>query len=251
MSQSLSVEFAHTENAFGGVMVGTNWGYGNLAKYDKGLEFHTFYHPFSTEYVKNLNQRGLSGLMQSDTEIVSDGGTTFERTYKPNFTHGFVQKPSDFAARTYYKENVCFDVYGANSLYNWELFFYAPLYIAIRLSKNGKFEEAMKWFNYIFDPTTDDPPVAGQSDVSRYWKVLPFKTTPAESLEDWFRRLSPNTDPNTENAIIKEWRDNPFDPHLVAANRPLAYMKHVVMKYVENLIAWGLLMLFRYRSLAV
>src|SRR5438045_1537191 len=59
------------------------------------------------------------------------------------------------------------------------------------------------------------------------------------SPTDWFRSLSPNTDPTTENAVIAEWRDNPFDPHRVAANRPLAYMKHVVIKYVENLIAWG------------
>ena len=97
----------------------------------------------------------------------------------------------------------------------------------------------MKWFHYIFDPTTDEMPGAGESEISRYWKVLPFKTTPAESLEDWFRTLSPNSDPNTENAIIGEWRDNPFDPHLVASNRPLAYMKNVVIKYVENLIDWG------------
>ena len=44
---------------------------------------------------------------------------------------------------------------------------------------------------------------------------------------------------NTENAVIGEWRDNPFDPHLIASNRPLAYMKHVVVKYVENLIGLG------------
>lgn len=211
------------------------------ARSDTGLEFHTFYHPFSSHYVTNLNQRGVSGLMEADTTIASDNGATFVNAYNPNFTNNFVQKPSDFSTGTYYKENVCFWPYGANSLYNWELFFHAPLYIATRLSKNGKFEEAMKWFHYIFDPTTDDLPGPGETEISRYWKVLPFKTTPVESLEDWFRNnLSPNPDPNNpENAIIGEWRDHPFDPHLVAGNRPLAYMKHVVVKYVENLLAWG------------
>src|SRR6185503_16990589 len=63
--------------------------------------------------------------------------------------------------------------------------------------------------------------------------------TPAESIEDWFRTLAPNADPNVENAVIGEWRDNPFDPHVIAAGRPLAYMKHVVIRYVENLVAWG------------
>ena len=208
---------------------------------DTGLEFHTFYHPFSSRYVTNLNQGGLQGLLESDTTIPSDGGATFVNNYDPNFTQSFVQRPDDLASGTYYKENVCFWPFGANSLYNWELFFHAPLYIAIRLSKNGKFEKAMEWFHNIFDPTTDEMPGPGETEISRYWKVLPFKTTPAESVEDWFRdNLSPNPDPNNrENAVIGEWRDNPFDPHLVASNRPLAYMKHVVVKYVENLLAWG------------
>jgi hypothetical protein len=144
-----------------------------------------------------------------------------------------------FEKGTYYKENVCFDVYGANSLYNWELFFHAPLYIATRLSKNGKYEEAMKWFHYIFDPTTDEMPEAGH-ETSRYWKVLPFKTEEDISLEEFFRQLNKETDPESKfSAVVSEWRKNPFDPHLVAASRPLAYMKHVVIKYVENLIAWG------------
>lgn len=79
----------------------------------------------------------------------------------------------------------------------------------------------------------------GQSETSRYWKVLPFKTTPAEDLEDFFLTLSPNNNPATENMTIGEWRDNPFNPHLVARNRPLSYMKYVVIKYVENLLEWG------------
>ena len=250
-NQGMVIE--HIDEAFGGIIEDIM----ENIRPDKNLEFHTFYYPFSSEYVTNLNQGGLSrgnkglefppGLMESDTEIPSDDGDTFWDAYYPNFYQGLVQKPSDFNSRTYYKENVCFDVFGANSLYNWELFFHAPLYIAIRLSKNGKFEEAMKWFHYIFDPTTDEMPGAGESETSRYWKVLPFKTEHTESLEELFRKLNKETDrsspdysPDSElSDIVSEWRDNPFDPHLVASNRPLAYMKHVVVKYVENLIAWA------------
>ena len=219
-----------------------------------GLEFHTFYHPFSSKFVTRLNQGGLPVLMGCDTEdpldeIKSDDGVNFEEIYKPNFEKGLVlPKMEDecFKKRTYYKENVCFDVYGANSLYNWELFFHAPLYIATRLSKNGKYEEAMKWFHYIFDPTTDEMPEAGH-ETSRYWKVLPFKTEESISLEELFRQLNKETDPSSQDYdpgskfsdVVSQWRKNPFDPHLVATNRPLAYMKHVVIKYVENLIAWG------------
>ncbi len=250
VSKNCVMEMSHVEAAFGAVkdMIHADWEM--LFRYDKGLEFHTFYHPFSSKFVTRLNQGGMPALMGSDTEdpsdydaIKSDGGDTFEDIYFPSFTQGLVKRHSAFDTppdpRTAYKENVCFDVYGANSLYNWELFFHAPLYIATRLSKNGKYEEALKWFHYIFDPTTDEMPGTGESEISRYWKVLPFKTEPVKRLEDWFRSLSPNKNPITENAIIGEWRDNPFDPHLVASNRPLAYMKHVVIKYVENLIAWG------------
>lgn len=251
LTKNYAMEMSRVDEAFCSVK-DTRYNFG--WRQDKGLEFHTFYHPYSGKYVERLNQGGLPHLMESDTSVLSNGGTpdngkTFENTYDPNFTHGLVRKPDDFSEplKTYYKENVCFDTLGANSLYNWELFFHAPLYIATRLSRNGKYEEAMRWFHYIFDPTTDEMPGAGESEISRYWKVLPFKTTPAETLEKLFTELNKETDTSSPDydsgsdyfRIVSEWRANPFDPHLVASNRPLAYMKHVVIKYVENLIAWG------------
>jgi hypothetical protein len=249
MKEARKTTISRVDRAFGGVSLMTD-----LAsklklhvRMDKGLEFHTMHHPYSGAYVKRLNETGLPGLMDSDTVLPSDAGVTFEGLYKPNFANGFVQKPADFPTRTYYKDNVCFDAYGANSLYNWELFFHAPLYIATRLSRNGRHREAMKWFHYIFDPTSDAMPGPGEPDTARYWKVLPFKTAPAESLEDWFRTLMPNSDPTMENAIIGEWRDHPFDPHLIASNRPISYMKHVVLAYVQNLVDWAD-MLFRQDS---
>src|SRR5688572_14257627 len=54
-------------------------------------------------------------------------------------------------------------------------------------------------------------------------------------LQKIFNELRPN-EPDT---TINEWRNNPFKPHLVARSRPVAYMKWVVMKYIDNLIAWG------------
>jgi len=46
-----------------------------------------------------------------------------------------------------------FERQGPYALYNWELFFHIPFLIATRLSKNQRFEEAQKWFHYIFNPT--------------------------------------------------------------------------------------------------
>ena len=50
-----------------------------------------------------------------------------------------------------------------------------------------------------------------------------------------------------EQKQVKKWvlasyeqiQQNPFKPHLVASARPLAYQYYVVMKYLDNLIAWG------------
>ena len=235
------------ENWWDSIKVITDSLIADEVKIYEGLEFHTFYHPYSNYFVKRLNDReGIRKLLETDIEIgTGDEGETFTNYYKPQYLSGLVKTASD-PYRTYYKENVCFDVFGANSLYNWELLFHAPLYVATRLSKNGKYEEAMKWFHYIFDPTTDEA-IDPDNENSRYWKVLPFKTTRAESLEEWFRRLNKESDRsnpqyNPESVLsnaVAEWRKYPFEPHLVASNRQIAYMKHVVIKYVENLIAWG------------
>ncbi len=204
--------------------------------------FHTFHHPKSSDYVERLNQNGVAELLRSDLTLPDDQGDGFTAAYGPRFDSGLVTpRPAElgdgkqYSDRTFYKNNVCFDSHGANSLYNWELFFHAPLYIATRLSKSGKYEEAMKWFHYIFDPTSDEKS-DGENELSRVWQVLPFRKETPVQLEEWFRR---NVKPGEENPDIAEWIENPFDPHLVANNRPLAYMKHVFIKYVENLIAWG------------
>ena len=38
---------------------------------------------------------------------------------------------------------------------------------------------------------------------------------------------------------VEVWRNNPFSPHAIARLRTTAYQKTVVMKYIDNLIAWG------------
>ena len=116
------------------------------------------------------------------------------------------------------------------SIYNWELFFHTPMMLADALSKSQQFEEAMKWFHYVFNPVAD-----GQ-DNSRFWQFIPFKDIDAKNILD---KILNNLKPNAKNDDINEWRNNPFKPHLVARSRPVAYMKWVVMKYIDNLVAWG------------
>lgn len=116
------------------------------------------------------------------------------------------------------------------SIYNWELFFHTPMMLGDSLSKSQQFKEAMKWYHYVFNPMADGGP------DNPLWQFSPFKDMDAKHILDHiFNKLKPNqSDPE-----INEWRSNPFKPHLVARGRPVAYMKWVVMKYIDNLVAWG------------
>lgn len=225
-----------------------------------GFAFYTFYHPFVATFIKKLNQGGVPSLLEANTAefpqdkwfpnidanpatAANDNGVTFSK-YDPDFNHIQVQSASD-PARNYYLENVDFSKYGAYSLYNWELFFHIPYLIATRLSKNGKYAEARKWFHYIFNPLSTEIPAPGHTN-SRYWQVLPFKTAPLDDIISYIKKLQPGYDVDPKNPAnsdgnkqVDQWRDDPFNAFLIARNRPIAFMKNVVMSYLDNLIAWA------------
>lgn len=213
--------------------------------------FETFYHPYSCDILRQLNRYGIDGLYQWSQQqpiLQLDQRLFFEATYAP--TKNVVQRP-------YPKEDIDFSERGSYAQYNWELFFHAPLHIAERLSKNQRFEEAQQWFHYIFDPTTGSKDKIPQ----RFWKVRPFYENSSfdVSMQDLMELLAKPTTPvflelnslllpkksqeldaaeNLRNQI-EQWRKHPFNPHLIARMRPIAYQKTVVMKYIDNLIAWG------------
>ena len=131
-----------------------------------------------------------------------------------------------------------FSTSGAYSIYNWELFFHAPLLIAIHLSQNQQFQDAQNWFHTIFDPTDDsDGPTP-----ARFWKVRPFQYNDAELIQQTMVNLSNGQNPQLQSDTINSinaWAATPFEPFVVAQYRPTAYMLKTVMAYLDNLIAWG------------
>lgn len=134
--------------------------------------------------------------------------------------------------------NLDFNFDGAYSIYNWELFFHAPLLIAIHLSQNQRFRDAQHWFHYIFDPTDNS---AGPTP-ERFWKVLPFQSTDVRMIEEILVNLSTIQDPKLYQQTVDSigaWKKAPFQPFVVAKYRPTAYMLKTVMAYLDNLIAWG------------
>lgn len=146
--------------------------------------------------------------------------------------------PSDLVQLPYPAKDLDFTSSGAYSVYNWELFYHVPITIAIHLSKNQRFEEAMQWFHYIFDPTDDsDGPTP-----ERFWKVKPFQYTDVKLIEEILVNLSAGTDTQLWQDTINSigaWKDAPFRPHVVARYRQTAYMFKTVMAYLDNIIDWG------------
>jgi hypothetical protein len=49
-------------------------------------------------------------------------------------------------------------------------------------------------------------------------------------------------------AAVRRYLDDPFDPHAIAAMRPGAYRRAVVMGYIDNLLDWGDVLFRRYTA---
>jgi hypothetical protein len=116
------------------------------------------------------------------------------------------------------------------ALYNWEADFHAPMLLVERLLKSQQYEQALAMCHNVLNP------FASGSSKERFWQFPPFRTVNAERV---LERLFSNLKPSQSDADITKWRENPFQPHVVARLRPSAYMKWVAMKYIEILIAWG------------
>jgi hypothetical protein len=266
-----------------------------------------------------LNRRllvgGLDALLAPDTQELDE---------LPAFTTGTPDAttirvlPRTATAGMPIGSHLDFD--SSNGLYYWEIFFHAPLLIAQALNDAQRFDEAKRWYEYVFDPTQRE----------RYWRFLPFVTVDVDALvagcradlrelgngtvsgalggilgtiepmapaflptreltgseKDYLASLAaPGTAlaPNpldtirstlaglSESAarrsllervefirmlgrrhalmgdrtsLLAAYRDDPFDPHRIAALRPAAYRRTVVMAYIDNLLDWGD-MLFR------
>lgn len=212
-----------------------------------GYRFYTHFHPYVKHLIKELIEGSVDGLQKSDTDYTSqklaDGSPRpvfyeeFFKDYHPHATLVPETKPGS-AKSLYPVKDLDFTSSGGYSVYNWELFFHVPFNLAIQLSKSQRYEEAMKWFHYIFDPADDSPGAAPE----RFWHVKPFQQTQVKKIEELMLNLSSQADyalfTETVNSI-NQWKANPFRPHVIARFRQSAFMMKTVMAYLDNLIEWG------------
>lgn len=181
--------------------------------------FNTFYHPHVQGFMRELNKSGIPGVLRR--KLQEEGDLVAFQQYQPTAA----------VIGEHPKGIVDFAYGGPYSQYNWELFFHLPIHIACRLGTDQRFEEARRWFHYIFDPTSGE-----DGSKERFWQFKPFHDAaqlPLTTLEDLLQHQS-----ELERQVEK-WSANPFQPHVVARMRITAYMKFTVMKYVDNLVAWG------------
>lgn len=197
--------------------------------------FKNFFHPYTTPFLKALDANGVDALLERRTQLQS--AATFRARYAPTDA---VSSEDDDGQSAYPIEEVDFSFGGAYSLYNWELFFHLPLLIATRLTQSQRFEEAQRWLHFVFDPTDASDPVGPR----RFWRTRPFyeesqADVQAERIETIVRELADGTPDAELSGEVDEWRRNPFKPHAIARLRITAYQKNVVMRYLDNVIAWG------------
>jgi hypothetical protein len=198
--------------------------------------FENFFHPFVGQLVERLNLKSLDGLLDPN----------FLGGLKAEFFDTFYTSLTELVKVNHFPKEIDLRVGGPYANYNWELFYHIPLTIAVHLSKNQRFDEAQRWFHFIFDPTANDTSVPVPT---RFWRFLAFrKPGELKQIDEQLAILSKPTGECTpaeldlKNHILEGYeaiKDDPFQPHKVARTRQLAYQYSVVMKYLDNLIAWG------------
>lgn len=196
-----------------------------------GEQFKNMYHPLVCPLRTTLYRGGVAELMKRETQL-KDTGFNFNSFYQP----------TPVVPQLHPIEDIDFSSDGSYSGYNWELFFHIPFLLAARLSKDQKFEEALTWFHYIFNPTG-----ALHGDVpQKYWVTKPFFLRQTgdyinQRIDTLLYKLAnPNTPEIKElEFAVAQWREKPFQPHVIARFRPVAYQKALVMKYIGNLTEWG------------
>ena len=206
--------------------------------------FEHFFHPYTGEIITALNRGSLADIFNAEFQASLHSADPaapddfFTQTYKPATTTA--------SSVGHFRKEIDVSVEGAYSNYNWELFFHIPLTIAVHLSKSQRFAEAQRWFHYIFDPTANDP---ATSAPARFWNFIAFRESNStgridrqlELLSKPLGELTPAERVQRQRVLdgYQAILDHPFQPHAVARTRHLAYQYNVVMRYLDNLIAWG------------
>ena len=219
-------------------------------KVQKGLagtyRLENFFHPQVSALVDRLSRSSLKEALDP-IQLEQLGVDYFEQNYEHHGSRN-TSFPRDFVdskglvslERPFPKLAIDTDGGGPYANYNWELLFHIPVGIAVHLTKTQRFAEAQRWFHLVFDPTDPD---------GDYWRSLALRGGGARRQIDALLKLlsaspsAPNTPEGKERerllAGYNEIMRRPFQPFAVARTRLISFQFMVVMRYLDNLLAWG------------
>ena len=201
------------------------------------FDFTIHFHPRIGELIKTLKREGVPGLLRLPAVRPTDNGTTFMATYHPTPIYVPYLSPASVP-----NEDIDFTLRRAPTpLYNWELFFHIPFLIATRLSQQPALRRGAALVPLHLRP--DGHRLAREPRTPRARAVLAGAAVPRRRQQLGRRRCDSAAANDAGRAstdqVDRLAAPNPFKPHVIARLRAVAYKKAVVMKYLDNLIAWG------------
>ncbi|TEY75128.1 hypothetical protein BOTCAL_0065g00300 [Botryotinia calthae] len=129
------------------------------------------------------------------------------------------------------------------AIYNWEVGLHTVLLAVDRFSATQQYEEALEVARLVFDPSADLELKADEELTYRScWRFPPFQEMARQIAirgETSFDPLNLDHLSKEIQLAIKERRSYGSLVHAAARGRPISYMKWIVMKYAEILIAMG------------
>lgn len=129
----------------------------------------------------------------------------------------FLDDPPPSTEPSFHEPNGAFD--SANGVNFWELFFHVPHLIATRLRDEDRFQEALDWLAYLFDPAAPaDPDVSSLNNRRQaYWRCRPLVGSGNPGFE----------------------ARNSLDPDAICYAKPRHYQILVFCEHVKTLMAMG------------
>lgn len=214
------------------------------------IRFEPLHHPYVDRFLEAVRRGGVMELLRPDPD--GPNRDLVRQHLRDESYFNTAYEPSRAVESPLAVREVSFDLETPAGLWNWELFFHAPMAIAAELRRQKQFEQALDWMHAVFNPMglVDDGDSDGGGDdpfwqrARRSWRVRPL----AQGIRKHWRRLrklmttvgfTPDADLEHLTDQLAAWREDPFDPHRLASVRVSAYRKWVVMAYLETLIEWG------------
>lgn len=112
------------------------------------------------------------------------------------------------------------DFDGLYKLYFWEIFYHIPMLIASNLNTNQQFEDAQKWFSYIFNPTLAESFITQDTFYTETGGAFNEATSHQIFTSLCQHKIGDPSDPSSQPILLVINSDNPDDENKQARVNP-------------------------------